>query len=94
MPDYLPDEDRLATRPTHLGEQNRPQMAAVDVEPAGCSYNPDYEQHQDALAAAVAVEVGAQLARDLEPRVPLSSHMACCPRFSCGACTRCHSRAP
>ena len=66
---FAPEEHKLARRPSRLGEQNRPQIAAVEVEPAGCSYNPDRDHHQEALAAAVAVEVTAQLDRDLEPQV-------------------------
>ena len=28
----------------------------VEIDPAGCSYNPDVELHQEAVAAAVAAE--------------------------------------
>jgi len=59
----------VPTRPPTLALANRPEIAAVEVDPAGCSYNPDYEHHQDAVAEAVAAEVSKQIARDLEPAV-------------------------
>ncbi len=34
----------------------RPAVPAVEIDPAGCSYNPDREQHQEAVALAVAAE--------------------------------------
>lgn len=43
---------------------------AVEIDRAGCSYNPDEEQHQDALADAVAALVGKQLRKELEPVAP------------------------
>lgn len=43
----------------------RPRLNAVAVDPAGCSYNPDEEQRQDAVAAAVAAEVQKQLREDI-----------------------------
>lgn len=47
---------------------------AVEVDQPGCSYNPDAEQHQDAIAAAVAAEVRKTIASELMPKAP--------PRFS------------
>lgn len=47
---------------------------AVEVDQPGCSYNPDAEQHQDAVAAAVAFEVRKSIASELMPKAP--------PRFS------------
>ncbi len=47
---------------------------AVEIDLAGCSYNPDPEQHQDAVAAAVAAEVRKEMERELRPRPP--------PRFA------------
>lgn len=35
----------------------RPAIPAVEVDLPGCSYNPDQEQHQDAIALAVATEM-------------------------------------
>jgi hypothetical protein len=58
-------------------------MAAVEVDPAGCSYNPDYEQHQDAIAIAVAEENLMLIDRELAPKV-CSSH--CLPVVLCKQC--------
>jgi phage gp29-like protein len=69
VPDYLPDVERVLKRPASSTEPKRPQIAAVEVDPAGCSYNPDHEHHQDAIAAAVAAEVQKQLDKELEPKV-------------------------
>ena len=44
-------------------EAQRPAVAAVEIDPAGCSYNPDRGQHQEAVAAAVAVETKKMLDR-------------------------------
>lgn len=38
-------------------------IPAVEVDAAGCSYNPDAEQHQDAVGAAVAAELAKEAAR-------------------------------
>ena len=43
----------------------------MEVEHAGCSYNPDAEQHQDALAGAVAHVVQQKLGAELAPKVLL-----------------------
>ena len=43
---------------------------AVVVDQPGCSYNPDGEQHQDAVAEAVAAEVKKTLASGLMPKPP------------------------
>lgn len=48
-----------------------PPIPALEVDAPGCSFNPDPAQHQDALAAAVAIEVAADLAKELAPRAPL-----------------------
>lgn len=37
-------------------EALRPAVPAVEIDPAGCSYNPDPELHQEAVATAVAAE--------------------------------------
>lgn len=37
-------------------ELRRPAVPAVEIDPAGCSYNPDVELHQEAVATAVAAE--------------------------------------
>lgn len=51
-----------------------PGPCAVEIDQPGCSYNPDAELHQDAVAAAVAVEVRKAIAQELMPKAP--------PRFS------------
>mmetsp|Transcript_14530 Transcript_14530/g.31614 ORF Transcript_14530/g.31614 Transcript_14530/m.31614 type:complete len:445 (-) Transcript_14530:345-1679(-) len=47
-----------------------PSIRAVEVDLPGCSYNPDAEQHQDALAQLVAGEMKKILRKELEPRAP------------------------
>uniref|UniRef100_A0A7S0VWI6 Ribosome biogenesis protein NOP53 n=1 Tax=Polytomella parva TaxID=51329 RepID=A0A7S0VWI6_9CHLO len=42
-------------------------VKAVEVDAAGCSYNPDFEQHQDALATVVAKEMNKILKAELYP---------------------------
>lgn len=59
--------------PAAMGAAPRPFIAAVEVDRAGCSYNPEPEAHQDAVAEAVAVEmrkvVDAELAKKAPPKV-------------------------
>ncbi|KAF8068237.1 dscc1 [Scenedesmus sp. PABB004] len=45
-------------------------ISAVEVDLPGCSFNPDYESHQDALAVAVAAEYRKQLRAELAPTAP------------------------
>ncbi|XP_010554698.1 PREDICTED: uncharacterized protein At2g40430 isoform X2 [Tarenaya hassleriana] len=46
---------------------------AVEVEPAGCSYNPSFDSHQDVLAEAVAQEMQKVYKVELGPEpVPLT----------------------
>lgn len=45
-------------------------VASVEVDAPGCSYNPDHEQHQDAVAAAVAAEVRKAIDTELQPIAP------------------------
>lgn len=73
--DSYVEEKVVATRPRSTGTLNRPGIANVEVDPAGCSYNPEYEQHQNALALAVANEVDQHIARALEPVVRSHSGM-------------------
>jgi nucleolar protein 53 len=68
-PDWVFAKDKPRTRPAGLGRPNRPQIPAVEVDKAGCSYNPDYEHHQDAIAEAVACEMQEQLSKELAPKV-------------------------
>ncbi|KAL4434252.1 hypothetical protein ABPG75_000693 [Micractinium tetrahymenae] len=48
----------------------RPAVPAVEIDPAGCSYNPDCEQHQEAVAVAVAAETRKLLDKELQPVAP------------------------
>lgn len=66
--EWVPEERRLVTRPRRVDEPNRPQIAAVEVDAAGCSYNPEFSEHQEAVAAAVAHETQKLLDRELEPK--------------------------
>lgn len=68
------DTKIVATRPKCADVKNRPKMAAVEVDPAGCSYNPDHEQHQDAVAVAVAAENMKLIDRELQPKVCVCSN--------------------
>ncbi|GIL84879.1 hypothetical protein Vretifemale_13406, partial [Volvox reticuliferus] len=45
-------------------------VAAVAVDIPGCSFNPDVEQHQDALALLVAAELKKELRKELLPTAP------------------------
>lgn len=45
-------------------------MRAVEVDLPGCSFNPDREQQQDALALLVAAEMKRELAKELRPVAP------------------------
>lgn len=47
-----------------------PPIPAVEIDMAGCSYNPDHEMHQDALAVAVAAELSKELRKELRPAAP------------------------
>ncbi|KAF5837971.1 ribosome biogenesis protein Nop53/GLTSCR2 [Dunaliella salina] len=62
------------------GSRSRPTppIKAVEIDMAGCSYNPEEESHQDALAAVVAAENKKLLKKELAPPpVPLvdAAHM-------------------
>ncbi|GFR51426.1 hypothetical protein Agub_g13715 [Astrephomene gubernaculifera] len=47
-----------------------PRIPAVAVDLPGCSFNPDHEQHQDALAVLVAAEMKKELRKELLPTAP------------------------
>ena len=63
-------------RQHHIPKSARAKVAlptrirAVEVDMAGCSYNPEPEAHQDALAALVASEMKRVLQRELAPIAP------------------------
>ncbi|DBB13072.1 TPA: nop53 (60S ribosomal biogenesis) [Trebouxia sp. C0006] len=61
-----------AGRPSKRRKQAvKPTACAVEVDAAGCSYNPDLEHHQEALSQAVATEMQKVYKQDLLPkRVP------------------------
>jgi nucleolar protein 53 len=42
-------------------------IPAVEIEPLGCSFNPPFEAHQDALAQAVADEMQKLYKKELQP---------------------------
>ena len=44
--------------------------AAVEIDGAGCSLNPDFDAHQEALAEAVAAEMRKQYDKELLPVAP------------------------
>ena len=46
---------------------------AVEIDAPGCSFNPDRELHQDAVAEAVAAEMRKVYDRDLEPTAPVQN---------------------
>ncbi len=51
-------------------------IKAVEVDIPGCSFNPDLEQHQDAVAEAVAAEMSKVYAREHLPVVKkIFNHM-------------------
>lgn len=47
---------------------------AVEVDMPGCSYNPSFDDHQEALGAAVAEEMKKVINRDLQPE-PVHMHV-------------------
>lgn len=72
--DAAPDTVRVRAR-KGIGTKLRPAIAAVEVDSAGCSYHPTYDDHQDALAVAVAHEVRKELREVLHPKhAPRVSH--------------------
>lgn len=66
--DWIP-ECAGVTRPSSTDVKNRPDIPAVEIDPAGCSYNPDHELHQDVIAQAVAAEYSKQIDKELQPKV-------------------------
>lgn len=64
-------DEQQAKRP----RSNKPlsfKVPAVQVDPAGCSINPDHELHQEVVAEAVAAEMRKIYDKDLRPTAPLS----------------------
>ncbi|KAG2429911.1 hypothetical protein HXX76_010691 [Chlamydomonas incerta] len=53
-----------------LGAKAAAGPRAVAPDLPGCSFNPDHEQHQDALAVLVAAELKKELTRELRPEAP------------------------
>lgn len=61
----------------------RPAVPAVEIDPAGCSYNPDHEQHQEAVALAVAAETRKLLDKVGRGPERCASHApACTPAWA------------
>ena len=63
------DSHAPATRPKSIDTHNRPQISAVEVDPGGCSYNPDQVLHQDVVAQAVAAEYLKEIDKEIQPKV-------------------------
>lgn len=63
------DHHAVAARPKSMDVHNRAQIPAVEIDPGGCSYNPDKELHQDVLAQAVADEYLKEIDKELRPKV-------------------------
>lgn len=60
--------DTLASRPAKRQKKaHKSIIKAVAIDPAGCSYNPDAELHQEAVAQAVASEMQKVHRQDLQP---------------------------
>lgn len=58
-----------ADRPSKRRKQAaKPATKAVEVDAAGCSYNPNMEHHQEALSQAVATEMQKVYKHDMQPR--------------------------
>ena len=59
--------ETLATRPVKRQKKAiKSGIKAVPIDPAGCSYNPDSELHEEAVAEAVASEMQKVYRRDLQ----------------------------
>jgi hypothetical protein len=75
MQDFLP-EMRSTAYKTSLRKHRSahvsaaPLIKAVEVDPGGCSFNPDVEQHQDAVALLVEQEMRKVLRQELAPKAP------------------------
>ena len=59
-----------AVKAVKLWKKSLRQVPAVEIDPSGCSVNPEYGSHQEAVAEAVAVEMKKQYDRDLLPIAP------------------------
>jgi len=59
-----------AVKAVKLWKKSLRSVPAVEIDPSGCSINPEYESHQEAVAEAVAVEMKKQYDRDLLPVAP------------------------
>jgi hypothetical protein len=74
-PDFLPEMRSTAYKASAHKHRAAlvpaaPLIKAVEIDPAGCSFNPDREQHQDAVALLVASEMKKVLAQELAPVAP------------------------
>ena len=59
--------ESLASRPAKRQKKAiKSGIKAVPIDPAGCSYNPDTELHEEAVAEAVASEMQKVYKRDLQ----------------------------
>ncbi|KAF5179013.1 Ribosome biogenesis protein nop53 [Thalictrum thalictroides] len=71
MVDLWEAKDQDNVKPTKKAKPSI--IPAVEIEAPGCSFNPSFEAHQDALASAVAVEMQKIYKNELGPQpVPLT----------------------
>ncbi|KAF3334620.1 hypothetical protein FCM35_KLT21224 [Carex littledalei] len=71
--DNANEEPQRQVKKVKKPSTNATPIPAVEIEPLGCSFNPPFEAHQDALAKAVADEMRKLYNKELEPEpVPLT----------------------
>ncbi|XP_024526883.1 ribosome biogenesis protein NOP53-like [Selaginella moellendorffii] len=65
-------KSKWAKHLARFGNTALPNTPAVEIDAPGCSFNPTYEDHQEALGAAVAQEMQQVYKKELEPEpIPL-----------------------
>ncbi|XP_078162559.1 nop53 protein isoform X2 [Carex rostrata] len=71
--DNANEEPQPQVKKAKKPSRNATPIPAVEIESLGCSFNPPFEAHQDALAKAVADEMRKLYNKELEPApVPLT----------------------
>ena len=63
----IPQESPRNGSSVDIQPTGRPAIRGVEIDLPGCSYNPEAEQHQDALAEAVAAEMAKVYAKEHLP---------------------------
>ncbi|GBG67255.1 hypothetical protein CBR_g88544 [Chara braunii] len=66
-PGHIPEDEDTKRKRTKKKKNSKPACPAVEVCLPGCSYNPTFNDHQDALGEAVALEMKAIYERDMQP---------------------------